>query len=518
MKRSVPTWLLILCLTLFLLPACGVRRAPDLARIFAGANQVKGKRPLIIIPGILGSRLINRKTNEVVWESAFRAKADDLALPVSGDLRSNRDDLIASEVIQSARLFRRAPEIYIYRQLVTALRDYAGYRQGDWDNPRDGDDADTFYLFPYDWRRDNVESAQELMSKIEALKIKLGRPDLRFNIIAHSMGGLVARYAAMYGASDLPDDSNESRDVAWAGAAHINKVFLFGAPNDGSMDALATLIDGYSIREGLRRRVPLLRNLNREDALTAPAIFQLLPHETNAKFLDENLKPIAVDLYDSQTWTKYGWSAFADEDYRRRFTQQRLNRQAGVDEGKIENRKLKGERSKKKDDSRVEPNIESNTDSRQTSSPEMAAGSSLKILDEYFAAALNRAKRFHQALDAPVTRDAPVTFYLFGGDCEETLSTVIITRDKRGAYSTLIAPRKLKLADGRELSRREVTRLMYEPGDGRVTRNSLLSLTNRNPVFANLYTVFACDLHSDVQKNLILQDNALTVILREAMN
>lgn len=509
----------MLCLALSLLSACGVRRAPDLARIFAGADKKKGKRPLIIIPGILGSRLVNRKTNEVVWESAFRAKADDLALPVSGDLRANRDDLIASEVIQSARLFRRAPEIYVYRELVNALRDYAGYKQGDWDNPQAGDDADTFYLFPYDWRRDNVESAQELISKIEALKLKLGRPDLRFNIIAHSMGGLVARYAAMYGASDLTEtgDSTGSGDVTWAGAAHINKVFLFGAPNDGSMDALATLIDGYSIREGLRRRVPLLRNLNREDALTAPAIFQLLPHKSSARFLDENAQPLTVDLYDSQTWTKYGWSAFADENYRRRFTQQRLNRQAGVDEGKIENRKLKGERSKKKDDSRVGTSVESGAGSGQTASPEMAAGSSLKVLDEYFAATLNRAKRFHQALDAPVASEAPIKFYLFGGDCEETLSTVIITRDKQGAYSTLIAPRKLKLADGRELSRGEVARLMYEPGDGRVTRDSLLSLTNRNPAFANLYTVFACDLHSDVQKNLILQDNALTVILREAM-
>jgi len=36
-------------------------------------------------------------------------------------------------------------------------------------------------------------------------------------------------------------------------------------PNEGSADAFATLIEGYSITEGLRRRVPLLNKLTAED-------------------------------------------------------------------------------------------------------------------------------------------------------------------------------------------------------------------------------------------------------------
>jgi alpha-beta hydrolase superfamily lysophospholipase len=35
-----------------------------------------------------------------------------------------------------------------------------------------------------------------LINRIDELKSKLKRPDLKFNIIAHSMGGLIARYAA----------------------------------------------------------------------------------------------------------------------------------------------------------------------------------------------------------------------------------------------------------------------------------------------------------------------------------
>jgi hypothetical protein len=63
---------------------------------------------------------------------------------------------------------------------------------------------------------------------------------------------------------------------------------------------------------------------------------------------------------------------------------------------------------------------------------------------------------------------------------------------------------------------------MYEPGDGRVTRRSLIRESSRDGESSNTslpinYAVFACDLHGDVQKNKTLQDNALTVLVREAI-
>ena len=66
--------------------------------------------------------------------------------------------------------------------------------------------------------------------------------------------------------------------------------------NEGSADAFATLLEGYSVTEGLRRRFPLLNKLSREDIFTAPAVFQLLPHRSSTRFLDENLEPLEVDL------------------------------------------------------------------------------------------------------------------------------------------------------------------------------------------------------------------------------
>ena len=474
----------IILLFVLLLSGCGARRTPNLERIFAATRERKDKRPIIVIPGILGSQIVNRRTGEVVWPSAFRSSDDGLSLPVTPDLAANHDDLVAVQIVKSARLARFAPEVYIYHQLLDALRNFGGYREGSWNNPPEGGDRDTFYVFAYDWRRDNVESAREFVRRIEDLKRKLGRPDLRFNIIAHSMGGLVARYAAMYGDSDLPPEG-ERLQPTWAGASFINKIFMFGTPNEGSAEAFATLLEGYSVTEGLRPRVHLLNKLSREDALTLPALFQLLPHAGSARFLDGNLKPLEVDLYNPAVWKHYGWSAIHDSTYRERFARGLVH-------------------------------------SKEMSHSE----GSMKVLDTYFATVLSRARRFHEALAATdKSEHQPVALYAFGGDCEETLSAPVILRDeKKQRWVTLIAPRKFLTTDNRHISRKEAIRAMYEPGDGRVTRRSLLGETIAakhgsslfNTALPITYAVFACDLHSELQNNKTLQDNALTLLISEA--
>lgn len=485
------TAMLPIVVALALLPTgCGARRTPDLGRIFAPVRARAGKRPVIVIPGILGSQLVNRRTGEVVWPSAFRSSSDGLSLPTTPDLAANRDELDAVKILETVQLARLVPaEIYIYYELLRALREYAGYREGDWNAPATDGDRDTFYVFAYDWRRDNVETARELVRRVEELKRRLGRPDLRFNIVAHSMGGLVARYAAMYGDSDLPADDAGTPQPTWAGASSISSIFMFGTPNEGSAEAFATLLEGYSVTEGLRRRVRLLNKLTRADALTIPSIYQLLPHAGASRFLDERLAPLDVDLYDPSVWQRYGWSAAHDPRYRALYAAGRAR------------------------DEDAQPR-----------------GGSLAELDAYFAVVLRRARLFHEALNArgSQTPDAPpVTMFAFGGDCEETLAAPVILRDeKRGAWQTYTNPRAFRRRDGQRVSRRDATDAMYEPGDGRVTRRSLLgeglARERRTSLLFNTslplaYAVFTCDLHSDLQKNKTLQDNALTLLVNEML-
>ena len=423
-----------------------------------------------MIPGILGTELLNPKTGETVWPSAFRTSHE--GLPISPVLAANRDDLVPGKIIETVKLARLLPEVYVYRDLLLALRRYAGYRDGDWNNPSADGYQDTFYVFPYDWRQDNVNNARELIRRINQLKTKLQRPDLKFNIVAHSMGGLIARYAAMYGDADLPPGDGPIQPT-WLGAAHISKIVMIGVPNEGSADAFATIVEGYSITEGLRRRVPLLNKLTVEDAVSTPSVFQLMPHRGAVKFLDENLQPLAVDLYDREVWKRYGWSVIYSPDFRRRYAGS-----PGTDGGN---------------------------------------GKSEEDLDAYLTATLQRARRFHEALDAGRDSNSPVVLLAIGGDCEETLASPVILRDqKRDRWVTLTRPREYRNSSGVKISKQKATQAMYAPGDGRVTRESLLGENIFKAL--TLYAVFGCDLHAQLPRNKSLQDNALTAIVGEVLN
>jgi pimeloyl-ACP methyl ester carboxylesterase len=455
------------------------KRQPNLERIFAQAHERKGKRPIVIIPGMLGSQLVNRKTGKTVWPSGLHSRSHELALPISPDLAANRDDLYPLDVLMSLR-FGGFSEVNVYRPLFDALKQYAGYEVGDWNNPGPDGDRDKIYAFAYDWRRDSVEAARELIRRLDALKTKLNRPDLRFTIVAHSMGGLVARYAAMYGDADLPADGSAPQPT-WAGAAHIQRIIMFGVPNAGTAEGFATIIKGYSLTEGTRPRIRFFTPLTKRVVFSSPAVFELLPHSVSQRFLDQDLKPLRVDLYDPANWKLYGW---LDES------------QAHKGGG--------GPHEARSQDATGGPPSE-------------------EELYSYLTAVLRRAKRFHEALDAPVAQDAPVSLLSFGGDCEETLDAPVIMRDrKKNRWLTLTTAREFSTLSGRRVSKKEALAAMYAPGDGRVTRRSVLgedlvsdvrsgSLFNAGLPIS--YAVFGCDVHGSLPNNRVLEDNVLSALL-----
>jgi hypothetical protein len=103
---------------------------------------------------------------------------------------------------------------------------------------------------------------------------------------------------------------------------------------------------------------------------------------------------------------------------------------------------------------------------------------------------------------------------------------VVIRDRKQDRWVTLIRPREFTSGSGTKFKERQVTEAMYSPGDGRVTRASLLGENlgpiqrgNKNVEYSLplTYAVFGCDLHGQLQRNKSLQDNALTAIVGEAM-
>ena len=155
--------------------------------IFGDRAYAQGKNPVIIIPGLIGSELINGKTGEVVWFKSQRAKDDDLRLPISPSISRNRDGLEPKDVLRTFKI-GILPKSDVYEGLAKAL-ETSGYAEGRWSNPPLNGYENTFYCFAYDWRLDNVANARKLIRDIQDLRRKLKKPDLKFDVIAHSMGG-----------------------------------------------------------------------------------------------------------------------------------------------------------------------------------------------------------------------------------------------------------------------------------------------------------------------------------------
>jgi pimeloyl-ACP methyl ester carboxylesterase len=417
-----------------------------------GAEIPKGKPPIIIIPGITGSELVNRETGRLVWFRTFRSKDDDIRLPISPNLAENKDDLIPGDIIRGVRIIRFLPEVEIYERLISSLEERGGYTEGKWDEPGEDGHQDKFYVFPYDWRRDNVETARLLVRRVDELKKKLGKPNLKFNIIAHSMGGLISRYAAMYGDADIPLRPQPT----WAGARHFDKIFLVGTPNEGSVRALDALLNGLSYVGG-GINIPFMRNITRFDVFSIPSIYQLLPHNASLRAYDEDLKPLKIDIYDPQTWEEYDWSIWKDRGFQRRVSRQEQ-----------------------------------------------------QLAQQYFRVALERAKNFHDAINISAGDKVPVSFYLIGADCKDTPSGFILRRnEKRDSWITQFKPGSFRRSNGDRVSADEVRPLLLTNGDSVVTKSSLSwegLAANGLRVVPVVQEFYQCESHNRLVTNLSIQN------------
>lgn len=376
-----------------------------------------GKVPIIVIPGLTGSELINRKTGAEVWFKPRRAKDDDIRLPITPNIAANRDNLVPRDIIRSVKLFKLLPETEIYERLIDALSTRWGYREAKWTTASKQDAADTFFLFPYDWRRDNVENARLLVRRIETLKRRLGKPGLKFNVISHSMGGLIARYAAMYGNTELPAANPRP---TWIGARHFDKIFLVGTPNQGSVEALSSFLEGASFLGG-GINIPFIRDIDRFDVFTIPSVYQLLPHEGTLLAYDENFQAITIDHFNPEEWEKYDWAIWQDGGFDKKFSaEERRNARA------------------------------------------------------FFRSALLRAKLFQSALNAASSGPTSVSFYLVGADCKETSAGVMLIKDtEKNRWKTHFKAGDFTRTNGEKVKKEQIKPLLFADGDGVVTKASL---------------------------------------------
>lgn len=441
-----------------------IRRAafavPLLCAVVASA-LAQAKHPVIIIPGLSGSELRNPKTKERIWFNPFKPRTGRIGLPLDADPTRMHDDLVASDAIRAVKV--GLVSFDVYGGFIKALIARGGYHEEKWDSPspKGGDAA--VYVFAYDWRLDNIQNAKLLIHKIDDLRKKLGKPDLKFDIAAHSMGGIIARYAAMYGDAELPAEGRKPQPT-WAGAKYFDNIVLIGTPNEGAMLSLDSFVEGFSYK-GMHFNLPFFQDTSKYMVFSIPAAYQLLPAPGALKAYDDHLKPLKIDLYDPQTWRQYGWDVTQDAEFVDHFT-----------------------------------------------------ASERRVADAYFASVLSRAKRLHAALAAANGEEKSVKFFTIGCDCrKETLDGVVIYRDGSGAWKTRFTPTGFMRADGTRASDADVKKVVVSPGDGIVAFHSVNA--SMQSTSANVGSILGaapaeniCEDHNTQATNSKIQDHVIKLL------
>lgn len=288
---------------LVLAQALAPRRRLDrrLIKALLGDNEVS---PTVLVPGILGSRLFRPNGSEAWLNLGNSFGYHDLTLPLQLPLHESKDQLVARGLLGTDSSLPRMFGFTEYADLVRLLED-AGFRRD-----RNGT-SPSYHVFSYDWRRDLVESARALGETLDELAEATGNPEARFNLIGHSMGGLVARYYLRFGGVE----PTEKAPVTWAGARRIRSLALVATPNGGSIPALGAVLNGE--RVGFSQTTlaaPVIERM--------PSIYQLFPPAGTRPLIDRGGEAVPGDLHDPATWQRLGWgpwSPHAPNEPRREF-------------------------------------------------------------------------------------------------------------------------------------------------------------------------------------------------------
>ena len=286
------------------------------------AFQYEGleRHPVIVIPGIFGSRLVDPGSQRIVWglftgkemiENFSDKQIQLLSYPMAEGERLSelRDAVVPDGVLDTVKVRLLGLPIHVngYKDMIDALES-AGY-YGEASAKDAGKEYATCFTFGYDWRRDIVDTARQLDLFIREKKKILQKKyeelygvkdyDVKFDIVAHSMGGLIARYYLRYGGKDLPQDGSLP-PVTWEGAKNVRKAVIVGTPNAGYLDAFTELVEGMTFATGAPTIQPAVLG-------TFPSLYEMMPLSSSGGVVSSKDGNEKVDLYDPALWIKMKW-------------------------------------------------------------------------------------------------------------------------------------------------------------------------------------------------------------------
>jgi len=442
---------------------------PQFDQIYDRAAHYKNsiRNPVIVVPGMMGSKLNEASTGRLLWGAFDQTSIDAtnptdirlMACPIEGGLNRFDDGVGASGVLDSLKIefagleLRQKAYLNIlqmlgvggYRDEELGLSSAIHYPEGHY----------TCFQFPYDWRRDNAEVAQRLHEFLlekkayveEERRNRFGIDEpVKFDIVAHSMGGLITRYYLRYG-DHGPAIDGKAPPLNWAGCEHVDRAILIGSPNNGSAKSLVKVHEGFSFSF-------LFKRFRSGMVATLPSIYQLLPNGPEPSVYDaQSDQPL--DLFDVENWDQRGWGMLnPDED-----------------------------------------------DILQVLLPNVSEPSQRRaIAKAHVEECLTRASNFHALLNVPAKPPAGTTIHLFGGDAIPTIETL-----------------------SSDLEQRTLTARTESPGDKTVTRKSVLadrrteqdwSPTLKTPIFFDDVR-FLFEDHFGLTRDADFTDNTLFLLLED---
>lgn len=466
---------LIACLLpLVIFSGCSQKKQTvDLGEIYnrSARSHPMDRNPVILIPGVQGSRLVDRETDTVIW-GAFGGQELNpntprglklFSVPMKKGIPLNEltDSTVADGVLDNVKVHLAGLSFNLkaYYNIVGILGtgQYVDYDITYKNAPVDyGKHHFTCFQFAYDWRLSIDENARRLAEFIEdkrafvqeQIEEKYGIPgyNVKFDLIAHSMGGLLSRYFLRYGGTPV-ESVDMNAPVPWTGAGRIDKLVMIGTPNAGSVKAVINFADGMTVG-------PLLPKFSQTLVGNIPSVYQLLPRNRHKRVVAADNPEKVIDIYDPNVWIENQWGlAQADNDALLR---------------------------------ELLPEVSSPDQRRE-------------IALDHLRKSLKKAESIAAALDRPASPPSSIGLYLFAGSSIETPATLAV--DAKGKYTVL----------------------KTEYGDGIVVRSSTL-LDERvgqkwqprlkTPIKFNDVNFIAED-HLGLTKDLTFSDNLLFLLLEQ---
>ncbi|WP_167369416.1 esterase/lipase family protein [Gluconobacter albidus] len=175
---------------------------------------------LVFVPGLMGSELWD--ADGKLWPGTARDWAFGYA-----DVKFDR---LCANDLEPRDIIRKAVGIVnIYDCWISAFSNLSDYHTNEPLFVESGD-VPTLFTVPYDWRKSIAVGAMAL-AKVIARVADLHGVDAEIHLVAHSMGGLVARYF-------LQSDAFQ----ATPGLDRIVSFLTFGTPHRGAVVALAAAL------------------------------------------------------------------------------------------------------------------------------------------------------------------------------------------------------------------------------------------------------------------------------------